>query len=125
MIIVPLVVLVGSLHVWIHRTSMADELVHETARIMATTADWDSGRSLVDDLEGRLEARLSSTSGGCPAEGGCVEVEAIAVPSHGSTVSVEVAIWMPALIVPFIGEVSGLWWTATHSEPIDPYRNPP
>ena len=110
---------------WLERAAIADDLAHQAARSMATAPDWDSGVDTVGRMEQREETRLQSGSRPCPGEGGCVNVHLSGELVRGGRVGAEVRVWMPSLVVPFVGGGGGFWWSAGHAEVVDPYRSFP
>ena len=125
LLILPLVVLTSSLHVWLERAAIADGLAHQAARAMAIAPDWESGIDAVDQMQQREETRIQSGPRPCPEENGCVSVRLSGELVRGGRVGAEVRVWMPALVVPFVGGGGGFWWSAGHTEVVDPYRSIP
>jgi len=122
LIVLPLIVLLASVQVWLDRKAVAEALANEAARAVAIAVDHSTAVQAVDLLESRQEARLGVPASACPSDGGCLHVRMSGNAETGGEVRSEVSVFMPGIIIPFIGEISGTWWTTGHTEMIDPYR---
>jgi hypothetical protein len=78
-----------------------------------------------------LESRVIAEAHGIDADdfevGWCGAVPATEASGscsfeRGSSVTVEVRVWTPAITTPW-GEVGGVWVSRAHSEPVDLYRS--
>jgi hypothetical protein len=119
-LVFPIALLVAALPGWFDRQSLA----RQAAR--------DAARSVV--LDGWCRPEVASVVAARIATGGGVderelEVELACVAGtpldRDRTVTARVSVEMPALSVPLVGSVGAWRWTATHSEPTDPYASRP
>ncbi len=121
LIVLPMVLLLSSLQVWLHRSATAGMVAREAARLVAVAPDRASGLTAVDDLEAGYEARLLAGRQ-CPDESGCIEIAVSDRPDPPASVEVRVNVWMPGFSVPFLAGSEGFWASTTHVEVLDPYR---
>jgi hypothetical protein len=122
LILLPLIILLASVHVWLNRRAEAESLAYEAARIAAISIDRESAEAAIDELERHHETRLDTPAEPCPEDGGCVRLLVSGEFERAGEVRSEVSVLMPGLVIPFVGAVGGTWWTTGHSEAIDPYR---
>lgn len=124
LLLLPVVLVVASFGPWSERRVVAESMAAESARGAVLALDESAG---VQALElaamshglsaeevrvgfcGASPSGLGGSPGSCPM-------------TRGSTVEVEVEVWVPAFATPW-GHVGGLWISADHSEPIDLYRS--
>lgn len=125
LLILPLVILTSSVQMWLERGAIADTLAQEAARTMALAPDWSSGIVAIHGIEQRAETSLRSGLQPCPEESGCLAVDMSGDLMRGGQVRAEATVWMPGLVIPFIGEAGGFWVSAGHTEIVDPYRSFP
>ena len=117
--------LVSSVQVWLERGALAGTVTREAARLMVLADDWPAGLADVGALEASYEAGIRSVASSCPGDGGCLGVTATRPGESDTAVRVVVSVWMPGLVVPFIGASPGFWASRRHVEVVGPYEVPP
>lgn len=125
MLILPLLILVISVHVWLDRFVVANALAHEAARAVVIAPDLTAGIELARALERDAESSLEVGPRSCPGPDGCLKTRVIGELTRGGRLRAEVSVWMPGLLAPPFGEWSGFWLTVGHDEIVDPYRSLP
>lgn len=124
LIILPMIMIVGSVAPWLARQTMAEVMTQEAARTVALADDWTSG---VEVAEQTIET-IAQNYG---LETADWEIESIRTEPAGSLlvrgvdVIVEVRVRVPALTVPGIGSVAEVWWPTRHVEHVDDFRSFP
>ena len=124
LLMVPMVLLIGSIAPWIARQTMAREISQEAARALVLADDLESGRIAA----GRLAAEVLANYGLHDDDFEFVSMglepggEALA---RGLDVVVEVRVRIPALTVPGLGSVADVWWNTRHVEHVDDFRSFP
>lgn len=115
LLLLPAVVLVGTLPVWAARRESATVAAQEAARAVRF------GR--VDDEAGALfVARAVAGHRGVPAEDVTVQLEREG--ARGGVLTVRVRMRMPAVAMPFADGGAGRWtYTAEHHLRLDDYRS--
>ncbi len=116
LLLLPAVVLVGSLPTWAERKHAATVAAREAARQLER--DWPDG----DPARAELVARYVAADHGVPAADVRVRVVA-AGASPGGQVRVDVRVRMPAIAVPGLARAGSWSYTATASFRIDDYRS--
>ncbi len=124
LIVLPLVMIVGSVAPWHARQTMAREISQEAARSLALAADWEAGLASSNRLAATIAANYGLDEGDWgfviigtdPAGMGLV---------RGVDVVVEVRVRIPALTIPGIGSLAEVWWHTRHVEHVDDFRSFP
>jgi len=116
LLLLPAVVLVGSLPTWAERKHAATVAAREAARQLER--DWPGG----DEARAELVAKYVAADHGVPAAD--VRVRVIdAGPSPGGQIRVDVRVRMPAIAVPGLTRAGSWAYTATASFRVDDYRS--
>ena len=116
MLLLPAVVLVGTLPTWAERKHAATVAAREAARDLQQ--HWPAG----DPAEAALVAKYSAGNHGIDA--GDVSVRVLAAgASPGDQIRVEVRVRMPAIAVPGVPPVGAWTYSALASLRVDDYRS--
>jgi len=129
LILMPVIVIVGSIAPWYQRANMANLMAQEAARVMVLADDWATGEAEARVLAQEIAANHGFGSDdwcGSPAPG-CVSISFdAAVPGviqRATEVTVSVEVPIPGVVVPFVGEVAPFQWAGVHTERVDDYRS--
>jgi hypothetical protein len=116
LIVLPVLALVLTLPTWEQRTVDAQDMARNAARTLVTADSWQTGidaaNQTVDDIstgDGLTSADVSSSYSGSLTAGG--------------TVTVSVTITIPAGVLPGLGTIGTMHYTATSTEHVDSYRD--
>jgi hypothetical protein len=124
LIMLPMVMVVGSIAPWIARQTMAREISQEAARSIVLAVDLETGLAAADRLADAILANYELSLDDFefvsirlePAGAGLV---------RGVDVVVEVRVRVPALTIPGFGAVAEVWWNTRHVEHVDDFRSFP
>ncbi len=107
LILVPFGLLVISAPTWVERQTAARDAAGEAARsIVVAGPDSSTPEQIVRSIEAGYGLAPGSLDASIPAGG----------HSPGSSVTVDVAVEIPALSLPIFGSVGSVSWTASHTE---------
>ncbi len=124
LIMLPMVMVVGSVAPWVARQTMAREISQESARRLVLAADLESGRIAAERLAADVVANYGL--GDDDFEFVSMGTEpAGATLARGTDVVVEVRVRIPALTIPGLGSVVEVWWNTKHVEHVDDFRSFP
>ena len=116
LLLLPAVVLVGTMPTWAERRHAATVAAREAAREMEQ--HWPT----IDAARAELIARYVTLDHGLPKSDVVVRVRNVS-PQPGDQLQVEVEVRMPALSLPGVSRVAGWTYTAVASVRIDDYRS--
>jgi hypothetical protein len=119
-LLVPVAALVLTLPAWSQRQTTGRAIAREVGRAVAREGFCDV--SLARGLTDLMSANL-----GLPRPDVDVNLECVpnAALAPGGSVEVNVAVRMPAVHVPGLGDVGEWSWTARHRQPVDSYGSAP
>ncbi len=124
LIMVPMVMVVGSIAPWIARQTMAREISQESARRIALADDLTSGRTAAQLLAADMVANYGLSDDDFEFVSIAIE-PAGTILARGVDVVVEVRVRIPALTIPGLGPVIEVWWNTKHVEHVDDFRSFP
>ncbi|HET9059834.1 MAG TPA: hypothetical protein VFN61_07925 [Acidimicrobiales bacterium] len=118
LVVLPVMVMVLSLPVWLERAAAAQDAARLAARALAMAPGWAEGtnqaQAIVQELaqsEGWSSRTYSLHLGGALEPAG--------------TVSATVVVAVPVTVVPFLGPVGSVEYSAVSVEHVDTYRSSP
>lgn len=122
LLLLPVAVVVMSFGPWLESRVVAEAMAAEASRAAVLALDVDQGSSVA--------AEIAANHGIDPEDfdvGWCGAVPDVGASGsctfeRGSSVTVDVRVWTPAITTPW-GEVGGVWVSMAHSEPVDLYRS--
>jgi hypothetical protein len=115
LLLLPVVMLVGTLPQWSERQHAAIVAARDAAR--AASQDWPADGGA--DAE-RVAREVMSNYGVAPGD---VRVALSPTPDRGGLLTATVTVRMPAIAVPLLARAAGWSWTARESVRIDDYRS--
>jgi hypothetical protein len=115
-LVLPVLILVSLLPTWFERQSLARVAAQEAARTVVLAETWEEG------VAGGMEV-VSQVAANHGLEDSIVDIAIEGALVRGETVTANVTVEMPALVVPLMGSVGAWEWTASHSEKVDQYRS--
>jgi hypothetical protein len=115
LLLLPIVLLVGSLPQWSERQHAAIVAAREAAQVAGQ--EWPADGQ--DDAE-RVARDVMATYGIGRAD---VKIVVSPAPGRGGLVTATVTVRMPALAVPLLARVGSWTWTAREAVRIDDYRS--
>ncbi len=124
LLLLPMVMIVGSIAPWLARQTMGREISQEAARSMVLADDFESGAQAAAQVAEAIVANYGLGDDDWDLVSIRMEPEG-AVLGRGSDVVVEIRIRVPALTVPGVGSVAEVWWHTSHSEHVDDFRSFP
>lgn len=124
LLILPMVMIVGSIAPWMARQTMAREIGQEAARSVALADDWESGSPRAEQVAAAIAANFGLTDDDWDLVAVRTQPEGVGFV-RGANVFVEVRVRIPALTIPGIGAVAEVWWHTEHVEHIDDFRSLP
>ena len=124
LIMLPMVMVVGSIAPWIARQTMAREIGQEAARLVVLADDLESGLAAAERLADAVIANYGLSGDDLEFVSIRTEPESAAL-TRGVDVVVEVRVRVPALTIPGIGSVAEIWWNTIHVEHVDDFRGFP
>ncbi len=116
LLLLPIAMLVMSLPSWPERQTVATAAAKEAASIYANAPTPEEGA-----LRAEAAVDQATTNHGLPA--GAMRLTLRGDWCRGCTVTASVTVEIPALVVPFIGDVAAVDWTADSAARIDDYRS--
>jgi hypothetical protein len=124
LIVLPMVMIVGSIAPWLARQTMGREISQEAARSVVLAADWETGGFAASTVAEAIVANYGLTAEDWDLVSIRTEPDG-AVFGRGADVVVEVRVRVPALTIPGVGSVAEVWWHTTHVEHVDDFRSFP
>jgi hypothetical protein len=124
LIVLPMVMIVGSIAPWLARQTMGREMCQEAARRLVLADDWETGREGAE----RVAAAIVANYGLSDEDWDFVSIhtEPEGEPfGRGVDVVVEVRVRVPALTIPGAGSIAQVWWETRHVEHVDDFRSFP
>ena len=134
LIVLPLLMVVTTLAPWFERGSMARVMATETARQVVLSDNWTDGAARGE----AMAAQIAANHGFGPGDWNCgsdclsmtmVSVDALGNPAldlgRGYEVTVTVNVPLPAISIPFVGDVLAISWPTSHTERVDDFRSFP
>lgn len=124
LIVLPMVMIVGSIAPWLARQTMGREISQEAARSVVLADDWETGGSAAAAVAEAIVANYGLTA----EDWDFVSIRTVpdgAAFGRGVDVVVEVRVRVPALTIPGVGSVAEVWWHTAHVEHIDDFRSFP
>jgi hypothetical protein len=115
LLLLPIVLLVGSLPQWSERQHAAIVAAREAAQVAGQ--DWPADGQV--DAE-RVAREVMATYG---IDQGDVKIVVSTAPGRGGLVTATVTVRMPAVAVPLLARAGAWTWTARESVRIDDYRS--
>jgi hypothetical protein len=123
--LLPATVLALSFATWSARANLAASVAQETARAVVLATTPQTARSDGFDVaDAVLASRGMTRSIPCRSDD-CAIVTIDGSLQRGSIVRVRVDVVMPAVTVPFVGEIGRFGWSVAHEERVDDYRSIP
>jgi len=122
LIMLPMVMVVGSIAPWLSRQTMGREICQEAARSLALADDLASGRAAAL----RVADAIITNNGLSADDFEFVSIHTVpegAGLARGVDVVVEVRVRIPALTVPGFGSIVEVWWHTHHVEHVDHHVN--
>lgn len=134
LIVLPLVMVVTTLSPWFERGAMARVMATETARSVVLADDWSDGLARGEVMATQIAANhgFDASDWNCGTD--CLSMSVVsrdpfgtssAALGRGYEVTVTVNVPMPAISIPFIGDVLAISWPTTHTERVDDLRSFP
>ncbi len=117
-IVLPVLVLVLSVPVWEQRVVDAQDAARAAARALAVAPDWAAGAMAADSA-----ARDLLQGDGVGASQASLDLRGSLAP--GSTVTAVVTVQVPVGVLPGVGRVGHLQYSATSSQTVSMYRSSP
>lgn len=124
LIMLPMVMLVGSIAPWLARQTMGREISQEAARSLVLADDLESGLAAAERVADAILANYGLSEDDFEFLSIRTEPEG-PVLARGMEVVVEVRVRVPALTIPGIGSVAEVWWHTRHVEHVDDFRSFP
>jgi len=124
LVMLPMVMVVGSVSPWIARQTMAREISQEAARIIVLADNLNSGMTGAELLAKTVLANYGLTSDDFEFVSIRLDPES-ATLVRGGDVVVEVRVRIPALTIPGIGSLAEVWWNTRYVEHVDDFRSFP
>lgn len=124
LIVLPMVMIVGSIAPWLARQTMAREISQEAARRVVLADDWELGGQEATRVAEAIVANHGLDAEDWDLVSIRTEPDGAAF-GRGVDVAVEVRVRVPALTVPGIGSIAEVWWHTTHVEHVDDFRSFP
>ena len=124
LLILPLVMIVGSIAPWMARQTMVREIGQEAARAIVLADDWESGSLKAEEISASIATNYGLTNDAWELVSVRTEPEEAGLV-RGVDVVVEVRVRIPALTIPGIGSVAEVWWHTEHEEHVDDFRSFP
>jgi hypothetical protein len=115
LLLLPVVMLVGSLPQWSERQHATIVAAREAARV--------AGQEWPADGRADAEAAARDVMATYGIDGTDVTVRVAAPPDRGEALTATVTVRMPAFAVPLLARAGGWSWTASESVRIDDYRS--
>ena len=124
LMMLPMVMVVGSIAPWIARQTMGREISQEAARSIVLAVDLETGLAaaerLADDILANYELSRDDF------EFVSIRLEPPSAGIFGGVdVVVEVRVRVPALTIPGFGAIAEVWWNTSHVEHVDDFRSFP
>lgn len=120
LVVLPAAAIVLSIAPWYQRAAVASLAAQEGARAAVLADDWTTALGSVEMIEERFGTKACGD--------GCLRLtlsSASGSLTRDAIVAVDAAIRMPAVVIPFAGEVGSFTYSVTHRERVDPYRGFP
>jgi hypothetical protein len=117
-VVMPVLVLVLSLPVWLERAAAAQDAARLAARELATAPDWAEGTSQAQSVVWQL-----AKAEGWSAASYSLDFAGTLMPA--GTVSARVRVAVPVTVVPFLGPVGHVEYSAVSVAHVDSYRSGP
>jgi len=120
LLVFPIAFLVASLPGWFDRQSLARQAARDAARAVVLDG------TCRPEVAAAAAARITNGGGLEPGDARVeLECETGSTLERDGVVTARVTVAMPAVAVPLVGSVGAWTWTATHTEPVDPYASRP
>jgi hypothetical protein len=123
-IVLPMVMIVGSIAPWLARQTMGREICQEAARRLVLADDWETGREGAERVASTIVANYGLDDDDWDFVSIHTEPEGARL-GRGVDVVVEVRVRVPALTIPGAGSIAEVWWPARHTEHVDDFRSFP
>ena len=117
LILFPLVMLIAAIPTWIEARAMGELAAQEAARAMVLADDEASGAATGTAVAHQIAANHGY--------GGAVSVSFDGTLEWGETVTANVTVHVPVVVVPGIGAFAASTVTLSHTERVDDYRSFP
>ena len=124
LLILPMVMIVGSIGPWLARQTMAREISQEAARGIALAEDWETGNQRARRVGEAIAANYGLSEDDWELVAVHIEPEEAGF-GRGTDVVVEVRVRIPALTIPGFGALTEVWWHTQHVEHVDDLRSFP
>jgi hypothetical protein len=124
LIMLPMVMVVGSIAPWLARQTMGREISQEAARSLVLAEDMESGRAAAERVADAIVANYGLSDDDFEFVSIRTEPEG-ATLARGMDVVVEVRVRVPALTIPGFGSIAEVWWNTRHVEHVDDFRSFP
>ncbi|MBT8212224.1 MAG: hypothetical protein KJN71_03660 [Acidimicrobiia bacterium] len=134
LIVLPLLMVVTTLAPWFERGSMGRVMATETARQIVLSDNWADGAARGEAMAAQIAANHGFGSADWNCGPDCLSMTVLSVDSAGTPalllgrgyeVTVTVNVPLPAISIPFIGDVLSISWPTSHTERVDDFRSFP
>lgn len=125
LLVLPIAMLVATFPTWAERATMARVAVEEAARVAARADDASAGEEAGTTLAVRIAANHAVGRDDLVSLEVTVDRDAVGDPARDGTARARLQVRMPLTALPFVGEVGGFAYTASHTELLAPYRSVP
>lgn len=126
LLVLPVVVLVVSLPVWAEVQAMGRLAAQQAARTIVTASEPAAAMPAATAAAESVAANYGRELAGAPhAKWTNPDGDAAEAGEPGQAVTVTVAVRMPALPLPLIGDATAFDWEVAHTEVVDRYRSLP
>ena len=122
LLLLPVAVVVMSFGPWLESRVIAEAMAAEASRAAVIALDVEQGSGVASEIAANHGIESSEVEVGWCGAVPATEASGSCSFERGSSVTVEVRVWTPAITMPW-GEVGGVWVSRAHSEPVDLYRS--
>lgn len=124
LMMLPMMMVIGSVAPWIARQTMAREISQEAARSIVLAVDLETGLADAGRLADAILANYGLSRDDFEFDSIRLEPPGAGLV-RGADVVVEVRVRVPALTIPGFGAVAEVWWNTSHVEHVDDFRSFP
>ena len=124
LMLLPMVMIVGSIAPWLARQTMGREISQEAARSFVLADDWERGAQAAAQVAEAIVANYGLGDDDWDLVSIRTEPDGAGF-GRGSDIVVEIRVRVPALTVPGVGSVAEVWWHTSHTEHVDDFRSFP
>jgi hypothetical protein len=125
LLVLPVALLVATLPQWVEHQSAARLAAREAARAVAVAEDPVAAQATAEALAFEVLANHGITGDAVQRVDVTVPVGPDGRVARGGDAVAHVRVVVPVTVTPLTGTIGGFAWSASHREPIDPYRSLP